>query len=220
MARPREHGEETRAALLAAAERIVDTEGFDALTLRRVASDVGTTTQAVYSIFGSKNELVIALAMSALEMLGERAATLTATDDPAEDIVRGALTSYRAFALEHPALFRVVFHHVRAYPRAGDPLPESDALLAPARLSLDRAAERLTELERLGRLGSMSVPEALFALSALCRGLADYELAGTPFDDPESFWRKSVRSLLDGFAASALPTDGRRGVRRTPGQVR
>lgn len=208
MARPREHGEETRAALLAAAERIVDSEGFAALTLRRVASDVGTTTQAVYTIFGSKDELVIALAMSALEMLAERTAALRETSDPLEDIVGGTITTYRAFALEHPALFRVVFHHVRAHPRPGDPLPESAALLAPARMSLDRVAGRLEALQRAGRLGSVPVREAMFALSALCLGLANYELSGNPFDDPEAFWRTSVRALLDGFACSTQPAAG------------
>ena len=53
MGRPREHDAGTAAALLDAAERIVESEGLAALSVRRVADEVGTTTRAVYSLFGS-----------------------------------------------------------------------------------------------------------------------------------------------------------------------
>jgi len=69
MGRPRVHNEATAQALLAAAERIVETDGIDALSLRRVAREVGTTTRAVYSVFGSKDALLAALGRRAFEIL-------------------------------------------------------------------------------------------------------------------------------------------------------
>ena len=67
MGRPREHDEETRAALRAATERIVAESGIGAFSVRAVAREVGTTTRAVYSLFGSKEGLLVdALAQGAL----------------------------------------------------------------------------------------------------------------------------------------------------------
>ena len=70
MGRPREHDEQTRAALLAAAEQIVADGGPAALSVRAVAEAAGTTTRAVYSLFGSKDGLLVeALARDAFEFL-------------------------------------------------------------------------------------------------------------------------------------------------------
>ena len=52
MGRPRLHDARTASALLDEAERIVEAEGLDALTVRRVAAAAGTTTRAVYTAFG------------------------------------------------------------------------------------------------------------------------------------------------------------------------
>ena len=59
--RRREHDDKTGEALLDAAERTIADEGVDALSLRKVASDAGTTTRAINTLFESKNGLVAAL---------------------------------------------------------------------------------------------------------------------------------------------------------------
>src|SRR5215210_2966300 len=104
MGRPREHDESTASALLEAAERTVEAAGVQALSVRGVARDVGTTTRAVYSLFGSKDGLVVALGARAYELLGAAVAALPKTDDPAADLVQAGLV-FRRFAREHPALF-------------------------------------------------------------------------------------------------------------------
>jgi AcrR family transcriptional regulator len=53
MGRPREHDELTAAAHLTAAERTIHARGLESLSLRQLAADVGTTTRAIYSLFGS-----------------------------------------------------------------------------------------------------------------------------------------------------------------------
>src|SRR3954452_22251081 len=69
MGRPREHDERTAAALLAAAERAIEDGGSEALSVRGIAKEVGTTTRAVYSRFGSKDGLIAALGVQAFECL-------------------------------------------------------------------------------------------------------------------------------------------------------
>src|SRR5215471_13015579 len=107
MGRKRVHDEHTAEALLDAAERIVEAEGVEALTVRRVADAVGTTTRAVYSVFGSKDGLVVALGRRAFELLGAEIDAFPATRDPAADLVEAGVRVFRRFAIEHPALFRI-----------------------------------------------------------------------------------------------------------------
>ncbi|MGH7703993.1 MAG: TetR/AcrR family transcriptional regulator, partial [Gemmatimonadales bacterium] len=61
MGRPKLHGEETRERLLAAAGRLVAEGGPQALGVRQVALEAGTSTRAVYTLFGSRGGLVQAI---------------------------------------------------------------------------------------------------------------------------------------------------------------
>ena len=55
MGRTRVHDEATAAALLQAAEKIAETEGLQALTVRRVAEKTGTTTRATGQLPTAQN---------------------------------------------------------------------------------------------------------------------------------------------------------------------
>ena len=116
MGRPREHDERTAIALLAAAERTIEERGIGALSLRELARDAGTTTRAVYSLFGSKEALLGALGARAFELLQAGLAALPETDDPRDDLVEAGLM-FRRFALEHPALFDRAFGGGEEYVR-------------------------------------------------------------------------------------------------------
>src|SRR5512145_1746368 len=113
MGRPREHDEDTRLALLAAAERIVADSGPAALSVRAVADAAGTTTRAVYSLFGSKDGLLVqALARDAFEFLHTEIGRLVETDDPATDLVDIGTLVFRRLVREHPALYRIAFQRI------------------------------------------------------------------------------------------------------------
>ena len=96
MGRPREHDEHTREALLAAAERIVAEGGPAALSVRAVADAADTTTRAVYSLFGSKDGLLVqALARDAFVFLYDEIDALEVTEDPVSDLLDVGLIAFR-----------------------------------------------------------------------------------------------------------------------------
>lgn len=193
MGRPREHDENTAAALLAAAERLLQERSTAALSLREVAAGAGVSTRAVYSLFGSKEALLGALGTRAMELLHQGVDAIPVTDDPRSDLVQAALM-FRRFALGHPALFDVAFH--RADPAVR---PRFRATAAQALSALTR---RFEPLAAAGQLGGRSVPEAVLAFHGLCEGMAVVELRGLPFDvDHERLWRDAFQALLTGFAA-------------------
>src|SRR5690242_10662106 len=110
--RPREHDERTATALLAAAERLVEVGGPDVVSIRAVAGESGTTTRAVYSLYGSKQGLMDALAAHAFDLLRDGIGRLPTTPAPVDDLVEAGLM-FRRFAVEHPALFRLAFGSTR-----------------------------------------------------------------------------------------------------------
>ena len=134
MGRTRIHDEATGAALLEAAEKIVETDGLQALTVRRVAEKTGTTTRAVYTSLGSKQALVSGLGARAFDMLGAMVDRLPVTSDPAADLIAAGTLGFRRFALNHPALFQIGIQQTSV-------TPDVAQTMVPA---AERALERCT----------------------------------------------------------------------------
>jgi AcrR family transcriptional regulator len=194
--RPRKHQESTADALLASAERIVDGDGIEALTVRRVAEAVGTTTRAVYTAFGSKDALLVALGGRAFDLLRIELEQQPVTADPAADLVEAGVTVFRRFAVEHPALFKIGVQRTLPEPSLAAGFREH------ARQALAGLEARVERLESAGLLGSHPVPEAVWAFHALCEGLAAMELRSLlPAGDEARFWRDALTALVRGFAA-------------------
>jgi AcrR family transcriptional regulator len=95
----------TRDALLDAATRLLDAGGVEAVTLREVGRQAGVSHNAPYKHFASKKALLAALAARELE---RRAARPETSVSPA-DRLRDTLHSYIRWALDSPALFRLIF---------------------------------------------------------------------------------------------------------------
>lgn len=197
MGRTRVHDRTTAAALLDAAEEIVEAEGLEGLTVRRVADAVGTTTRAVYSSLGSKEALLAGLGVRAFDLLGARVAAVPRSDDPAADLVAAGATGFRTWALEHPALFRVGFQHQVSIP------PEVWSRFGT---SADRALGALHELirrvEEAGGLGGRTLERATWQFHALCEGLAAMDLrAGMtcPDEDSVTLWVDALGALVAGW---------------------
>ena len=209
MGRPREHGEHTAAALLAAAERTIQASGPDALSIRGVATEVGSTTRAVYSLFGSKYGLITALGAHGFDLLRQGLEALPITDDPGADLIEAALM-FRRYALEHPALFAISMQHkppeaFAVGAEAGPPVRDSsDQVRAAANEALDLLKERVARLAEAQSLGDRTVNEATLQFHALCEGLASLELRGiNPSGDWERLWRQAFRALVAGFVTEA-----------------
>jgi AcrR family transcriptional regulator len=198
MGRPREHDDRTRAALVAAAEELVAEGGPNALSVRAVADAVGTTTRAVYSLFGSKDGLVDVLAEQAFGYLGEGLATFPETDDPAEDLVALGSQMYLGFVRKHPSLFRIAFQRIVI----GFDLT---AELAEVRGRVWTQLEaKVARLKDAGQLDDRSVREAAVEFNAMCEGLGNAELRGGTLRrelgvDAETVWRDAFRTLVNGF---------------------
>jgi AcrR family transcriptional regulator len=194
--RPREHDERTAIALLDAAERIVEEDGLDMLSVRRVANEVGTTTRAVYSLFGSKDGLVVALGVRAFDLLRAAIDSLPATDDPAGDLVEAGVVVFHRFVLRHPALFQLGVQRLAVPPEL------AYQFRGAAESALGGLRSRIARLADARQLGARSMPDAIFEFHALCAGLAALELrTATPQGEAERIWRDALAALVAGWGA-------------------
>jgi AcrR family transcriptional regulator len=199
MGRPKQHDETTREALLTAAEALVEQGGPCALSVRAVADEIGTTTRAVYSTFGSKEALLAALAKRSFDMLRDTIAALPRTTDPVRDLVEAALTVFRPMAIEHPSLFRIAF--LRAAPDVELGPEVGDA----AHAGYELLTERVQRLADADLLGGREVQEATREFNAMCFGMAVTELLNPAQlgPDPQQAWRAAFETLISGFRAPA-----------------
>jgi AcrR family transcriptional regulator len=195
MGRPREHDDEVRVRLLAAAEQIVGESGPNALSVRTVADAVGTTTRAVYSVFGSKGGLLEALAIRLFELLSSTIDAIAPTDDPVNDLIAASLHGFRHVALEHSALYNLVF--LRVVPDLV--LGPEFALIATATFAKLEALVGRIEADR--GLANLSVPQAARTVHALTEGLATMELRGAlgPAATADAAWHDALTGLLAGL---------------------
>lgn len=82
--------------------------GPDAVQLRKVAAEAGTSTMAVYTHFGGMPGLVRAVVREGFLRLSAALSTVDRTDDPVADIVALGL-AYRDHAIANPELYRLMF---------------------------------------------------------------------------------------------------------------
>jgi AcrR family transcriptional regulator len=104
------------ADIVAAARRILDEEGFEALTMRRLAGTVGIRAPSLYKHFPTKRAVEAALIEEGMVEFGQ--ALHAALRTPARgDAVRNLLEAYRRAAVGRPALYRLA---------TAGPLPRED----------------------------------------------------------------------------------------------
>ena len=97
-----------RAQLVDTARRLLEAGGPEAVQARKLASEIGASTMAVYTHFGGLAELLEALIREGFIALRAHVAAVAKTDDPMADFfVQGM--AYRQWALENPQLYRLIF---------------------------------------------------------------------------------------------------------------
>ena len=120
--------EELREALLAALERTVVAQGWQALRARDLAREVGCAVGAIYNVFPDLDALIFAAKGRTLDLLdrelgeavGKSAATRSITTEIATRQLLALAEAYLRFAIDHSPLWRMLYEY-RAAPGAEVP---------------------------------------------------------------------------------------------------
>lgn len=105
---PRKADPETALRLVEVAARLLAEEGPAGVSARRVAAEAGASTMAVYTHFGSMDELLATVRREGFHRFGTALERFPLTDDPVADLMAQGW-AYRAFALHDEHLYRVMF---------------------------------------------------------------------------------------------------------------
>lgn len=193
MGRPREHGDETRQRLLAAAGRILAADGPGALTNRRLATEVGTTTRAIYSVFGSKEGLLRALFHESSRAVAAALGEVPEREDPRAELLELAL-AYRSAAVARPDLYRLQFEGGLGGFEPG----EEDRELS--RRNFGRVLAAVQRAVDSGIFPGRDARTITLQTWATNHGLASLEIHGhLPPSRAETHWRDHITAMIRGY---------------------
>jgi AcrR family transcriptional regulator len=107
--KPKGAGGERRAEILAAAEQIFLTAGYEGATIRKIADEVGVSPTALYMHFPDKHAMLMAIGEEALDEVLAQSEAIAAEDTDAKDRVTRVLMAHMQFALKNKTAYEVVF---------------------------------------------------------------------------------------------------------------
>jgi AcrR family transcriptional regulator len=156
----------------------VHSDGIASLSLRTLAGQVGTSTSAVYSLFGGKSELLGALYEEAFAQFGAAQRAVPVTGDLAVDLAALA-RAYWTWARAHPDLYPVLFSGV-----LGDIEP-TPAQAAAAAATIEPLSQLVQSATRTGAM--VGEPGAItFAVWAAVHGAVSLVLAHCAPNDEQT----------------------------------
>ena len=197
MPRPKLHDDALRIRLLDTAGALLTSKGPDALSLRRLAAAAGTSTSAVYALFGGNAWILRGLFIEAFTRFASHLDTVTPSDDPLADLL--ALGhAYRTSALADPHLYAVMFGSpVPGFEPASEDYAHAEATFIPLLDTVRRAVAA-------GLLRDADPHLIATALWANVHGLVSLELgcampgqAGAP----AAVFEAAIRANLNGWRA-------------------
>jgi AcrR family transcriptional regulator len=166
--RKRREREAQRQLIIDTARRLAESDGWDAVTTRRLSSEIEYSQPVIYKHFASLEDLGEAIALESFDEL--TAALRSARDEAgAGRELKAVAERYVAFAERHPALYDAMFTRSTRLPFARPDSPTvlhaafSELRTAVAPVAGEQDAETLTEvfwaslhglvaLQRSGRL--------------------------------------------------------------------
>ncbi|MGF7005629.1 TetR/AcrR family transcriptional regulator [Aminobacter sp. BE322] len=188
---------ELRAELVAAAHALVREEGYEGLTIRKLATKVGYAPMSVYSYFADKQEILMALAEDAFADLARRMRR-NRPDDPLE-AVRAALTEYAAFGLDNPNEYRTVFMTEKQKPPVGKTFAEMESGNPAFQVIMERVEACISAGRLKGDARAMATVLWTAAHGAISLLIT---FPFYPFGDPKAYVMRIGDLALAGLAAS------------------
>ena len=96
------------ASILSAARDLFIAEGYQSVSIRKIAERIEYSPAAIYSYYASKDDIFLALAAEGFHLLDAKVHAAMTTADPLEN-VRGCWWAFYEFSQEQPAYFQLMF---------------------------------------------------------------------------------------------------------------
>src|SRR5580658_6134813 len=104
--------QELRTKILDAAREMFAAEGYEAVTMRKIAERIEYSATAIYAHFKDKNALIRELCETDFIAFAQRFVAFLQVDDPVERLRRAGV-AYVDFAIDNPQHYRLMFMTAR-----------------------------------------------------------------------------------------------------------
>ncbi|MFI6603180.1 TetR/AcrR family transcriptional regulator [Nonomuraea sp. NPDC050536] len=213
-------GKLTAEAIVERALEIGDAEGLDAVTIRRLATELGVTPMALYWHFKNKEQLLVGMADHLIASFAAKPADERPWQAQLRDLVEGLIRTLRTHPCAKNVIEQVdqasvssflsVWDQALGLARAAGFSPEESCLIskyllqsaiaiadAPVHLRAGRSEEEAEEVVRIKRLGLQSLPVDRYPHLV--------EMAGPMVEgmDPDFYDSFGVDLVLSGIEALA-----------------
>ena len=189
----------------AAIDLLASTGTAERITIRNIAEQVGVTSPSIYLHFASKNDVIFAACERLWQDFGQILAEARAgLDDPVERM-RACGTAYLQFALDRPALYRVLF--------MSEPVDQPEDFDVQALLENVGFLQLFDDVRELNEMGRLRVGDPLDVSLLLWSSV--HGVASLILDHPKIPWPQPVRSLdllfealAEGLVHTCCPPEG------------
>ena len=103
------HHKNLKEALLQTTMQLIETEGYEKITLRELAKLLGVSRSAIYRHFDSKEHLFETIILQGFEELKEQIQSVYDQELPITEKIAKTVEVYVAFAMASPARYRLMF---------------------------------------------------------------------------------------------------------------
>ena len=158
---------EREARIVAAARVIAEREGWDAVTIRRLAEEIEYSQPVLYSHFENRDAIVAAVAVEGFREIAVALQEAASESIGRRNALKNVALAYLAFAVRHPALYEAMFilptnlrfAEAGTRPELRAAFEALAAVVTPFCVDVDDVTETfwaalhgLAELERSGRI--------------------------------------------------------------------
>jgi AcrR family transcriptional regulator len=187
-------------------------DGFDALTMRRLAIRLKMTAANIYNYYTNKDDLYLAIQTKGFQMLVDRFEEIASSNQTAQEKISAMMRSYLSFGIENPDYYEIMFS--RNTPKYADykntPMEPTAYLEKQTALKVAEITTKII-LALSDEKSSLSADDAKYKTvivwSALhgvvnlynSRVLQEVEENPTPLID------KLIKDLMQGFVIRTIP---------------
>src|SRR5271166_4282516 len=91
------------------ARKLAEDEGWDAVTTRRLSTEIEYSQPVLYKHFASMEDIIDAVALEGFGELAHTLATARRADGPPQQVLSRVAHAFSRFATENPALYDAMF---------------------------------------------------------------------------------------------------------------
>jgi len=184
--------EEVRAAILSTAWQLVKKEGWQSLSIRKIADAIEYSVPVIYDHFKNKEAIVFEFAKEGIQLLAKKMMDAKSKHEKPEDQIRAMADAYWNFAFRNKEHYRLMFG-------LGMATCETGQCMMDKALFRTQLMEPIETLLARNKNTEASACMKYYSLLSVMHGLVSIKLSGDIAVSDEDVNKFVLEDAVDGF---------------------